>query len=107
MIYNSFYWELMFGIPIDVNYWFRKIDLIFCIIAFIGICLHKIRWRESIFVISVYMFQIFVYSFTFAFSRYAQTLYFLRYIIIGWGIYEIILFFEEKNRNINDIKDHT
>lgn len=100
MIYDSFYWEDMFGIPIGVNYWFRRVDLLLFAMAFIGIYLNKRRWREAIFILSVYGFQIFVYSFTFAFSRYAQTLYFLRYIIIGWGVCEILLFFGRTTNNV-------
>ncbi len=90
MFYNSFYWEEIFGIPIEANYLFRKIDILMFWIAVIAIILEKKRVKELFFVLSVYTFQIFVYSFTFVFSRYAQTLYFMRFIIIGWGSQVII-----------------
>lgn len=89
MIFNSFYWKDVFGIPITVNYVFRVVDLFLCIIGTIGVFLNRRRWKEYFFIVSVYLFQIYVYSFTFVFSRYAQTLYFLRFIIIGWGVYEL------------------
>lgn len=89
MVYNSFYWEEVFGIPIQVNYWIRRVELIMFAIACAGICLNKERWKESLFLLFEYGFQIFVYAFTFSFSRYAQTLFFFRYILIGWGFYEL------------------
>ena len=92
MVYNSFYWEEMFGIPISVNYWFRRVDLILFLIGFIGVILNRRRWKESLFLMCEYLFQIFVYAFTFSFARYAQTLYFFRFIIIGWGIYELAVY---------------
>lgn len=89
MILNSFYWEEMFGIPIGVNYIFRYVDLALFVVGLAGIILNRKRWKECGFVLAIYVFQIFVYSFTFAFSRYAQTLFFFRYIIIGWGLHEL------------------
>jgi len=96
MIDSSFYWDEMFGIPIEVNQWFRWVDLRLFVIGFIGILLNKRRRKECLFILSVYVFQIAVYSFTFAFSRYGQTLYFLRYIIIGWGLHELGSWFRSK-----------
>lgn len=105
MIFNSFYWEDMFGIPIEVNYVFRLVDLLLCVVGVIGILLNKKRWREGLFIFSVYLFQICVYSFTFAYSRYAQTLYFLRYLIIGWGLYELYCYIYKNVKQNRDLRD--
>ena len=96
MVYNSFYWEEMFGIPIGINYWFRRVDLILFLIGCIGVILNRRRWKEGLFLMCEYLFQIFVYAFTFSFARYAQTLYFFRFIIIGWGIYELTVYIYRK-----------
>ena len=102
MVYNSFYWEEMFGIPIGINYWFRRVDLILFLIGCIGVILNRRRWKEGLFLMCEYLFQIFVYAFTFSFARYAQTLYFFRFIIIGWGIYELTIYiYRKKTRTLS------
>lgn len=100
MVYNSFYWEEMFGIPISVNYWFRRVDLILFFIGCIGVILNRKRWKEGLFLMCEYLFQIFVYAFTFSFARYGQTLYFFRFIIIGWGVNELVVYIQRKKQGI-------
>lgn len=100
MVYNSFYWEDMFGIPISVNYWFRRADLLLFAAGCIGILLNRGRWKEGMFLMSEYLFQILVYAFTFSYGRYAQTLYFFRFIIIGWGLYELVAYLNRKKQGI-------
>ena len=68
----------------------KRIDLfIFIICLFVAIFI-KNRIKEIIFIVLAYAYQVSLYSYTFAFDRYGQVLIFLRYIVIGWMIYEII-----------------
>lgn len=102
LVYNSFYWkDGVFNIPVSVNYLFRKIDLLLFGVAIIGIILNKKRWKEGLFVFSFYLFQILVYAYTFAFERYAQSMFLFRFIIIGWGLFELITYIKNKKSKNN------
>lgn len=96
MIYNSFYWEEVLHISKDWNYCLRILDLCLFFFATLAILSHKKRRTEGIFIISFYIFQIAVYCYSFAFDRYAQTLYFLRFIVIGWGMYLLFSYIKQK-----------
>lgn len=56
---------------------------------------------------SLYLYHIALYSYTYAFSRYAITLYFLRYIIIGIGIYQFLVFIKKRRKKYESIDDYT
>ncbi|MEG0034928.1 MAG: hypothetical protein RR734_05085 [Bacilli bacterium] len=107
MVYNSFYWATPFNISDDINMLFRKVDLFLCFFATIGILLNRRRIKELLLIASFYIFQIIVYSYSFSFSRYAQTLYFIRYIIIGMGLYELwqYLLNRKKKQQIIKVND--
>ena len=84
---------------------FLKIELIIFIISILLVLINKKYFKELLFLIMVYGSQIALYSYTFAFDRYAISLFFIRYIIIGLGLaslYEIIKKKRGKNENIND-----
>ena len=66
----------------------------------ISFYLYDKRIKEWLFLILTYGSQIALYSYTFAFSRYAISMFFIRYIVIGIGIgilYDIV-----KNRRKYD-----
>lgn len=104
MIYNSFYWDTVLRVPRVVNMLFRDIDLLLTLISIIVILYLKKYRAELLLLLSTYLFQVMLYSYTFVFDRYAQTLYFLRFIIIGIGvsiIYEKIKERKKKNEVIS------
>lgn len=107
-IYNTFYWDEVFNIPKTLILKLRKIDIILAIICGLSILINKKYFKELLFLTVNYAFQIAVYSYTFSFDRYGQTLLFIRFIIIGIGlqiIYEFIKNFTKKIFKI-DIKQN-
>lgn len=87
--YNYFYWDTIFGIKGSLLSTVRKIEIVIFGICSIGVIINKKRIKEWLFLMLVYTSQIVIYSYTFAFSRYAISMFFIRYIIIGLGIYAI------------------
>jgi hypothetical protein len=99
MIYSSFYWDEIFGISAQDNLNVRKIELFIFLISSLAILINHKKIKEYLFLLSIYIFQIAVYCYTFSYSRYAITLYFLRFIICGIGlqiIYEYLKKFIRK-----------
>ena len=84
--YNYFYWDTVLNISSDSLLIMRKIEIILFGISSLIILIDKNKFKEWLFLILVYGSQVALYSYTFAFSRYAITMFFLRYIIIGLGI---------------------
>ncbi len=87
LVYSNFYWDEILNIDNDTLALFRKIEILMFIFFSIFLLINKLRVKEWLFLMLVYASQIALYSYTFAFSRYAITLFFIRYIVIGWGIY--------------------
>jgi len=85
-IYCSFYWKEVFSIPVTIILKIRQIDIILTIICALAIMINKKHFKELLLLVINYVFQIAVYSYTFAFNRYGQTLFFIRFIIIGIGL---------------------
>lgn len=103
MVYSSFYWEKIFNIPIGLNLILRKIDILMFMIASIIIIINKKYIKEFVMLIMIYGYHIILYDYSFAYERYAQTLFPIRFIIIGIGIkiiYEKIR--GKKNESINN-----
>ena len=84
--YNCFYWDNVLNISSSSLLKIRKVEIILFGISSLIILIDKKKIKEWLFLILVYGSQIALYSYTFAFSRYAITMFFLRYIIIGFGI---------------------
>lgn len=103
LIYNSFYWKEVFNIPISWNLLIRKIDIVLFAFSIIMILLNKKNWKEMIFLLIVYGGQILLYSYTFAFDRYGQTLYFIRFIIIGIGLQALFDLLKRKEIIKNEV----
>lgn len=84
--YNCFYWNTILNIDYNNILKVRKFEIILFGISSIVILIDRKKIKEWLFLILVYGSQIALYSYTFAFSRYAVTMFFMRYIIIGLGI---------------------
>ena len=84
--YNYFYWDTVLNISSGSLLIVRKIEIILFGICSLIILIDKKKIKEWLFLILVYGSQIALFSYTFAFSRYAISMFFLRYIIIGLGI---------------------
>ena len=98
-IYCTFYWETIWGITSEMILFTRAIDIILTIICGIVILFNKKYFKELLFLSFNYIFQVAVYSYTFAFSRYGQTILFIRFIIIGIGLQIIYDFIKSKIMN--------
>ena len=86
MLYSSFYWNEIFNIDIKVNLVFRCIDILLFIVSSIVIFI-KIKYLiEYLFFIFLYGYHIALYSYSFAYERYAITLYPIRFIVIAIGL---------------------
>lgn len=89
VVSGSFYWKEIFNVRHDVLVILKRVDLAACGVCLIVAMFLRDRLKEIIFVGLAYLYQVAIYSYTFAFDRYGQVLIFLRYIIIGWMIFEI------------------
>ena len=65
------------------------------IVSSVYIFIEKSKVKEWLFLMMEYISQICLYLYAFAFSRYAISMYFIRYIVIGIGI---SLFIDRKNK---------
>lgn len=98
LVFTSFYWGEVFKIPASVNIAFRIVDLALFAASLILTFIVKRFRKETIFILSIYLSQLAIYSYTFSFSRYGQTLFFLRFIIIGFGLQIIYDLFKKKKK---------
>lgn len=104
---NYFYWDTIMGISGNQLNVVRKVEIILFVISSILIFINKKRIKEWLFLILTYGSQIAIYSYTFAFSRYAISMFFIRYIIIGIGILSFCEIYKsrrgKRNESVNDI----
>lgn len=87
------------GIPSDSNLKVRSVELILFSLCSMIILLSRNYLKEFTFLIGFYISQIALYAYTYSFSRYGQTLYCIRFIIIGIGLgilFNYIKFLYEK-----------
>lgn len=94
--YNAFYWDTIWGISKTMLLKIRAIDIVLTIVCGLVTLLNRKHIKELIFLAGNYIFQVYVYSFTFAFDRYGQTIMFLRFIIIGIGLQILYDFIKSK-----------
>lgn len=102
MLHSSFYWDELFGIDINFNLLLRKIDLILFGISCLAIIISRKRIIEWLLLIGVYGYQILLYCYSFAYSRYAITLFPIRFIIIGIGLNIIYDFLKGKRKKVKN-----
>lgn len=95
MVDDVFYWETLWGVDIGRLQNVRRLDAWFCLLAvFLAFYLKKFR-KEILFLSVLYIGNIYTYAMTFAFSRYAQTLMPVRFIIVGMGGYLFLCFLKQ------------
>lgn len=95
MIDDVFYWETLWEVPCEILRSIRKIDAAFCMFTiFLAFYFKKYR-KEILFLTGLYVGNIYIYSMTFAFDRYAQTLMPIRFIIFGMGCYLVLWLMKE------------
>lgn len=103
MIHSTFYWDNVFPYHEFIIQQFRRVETLL-FISSIGIILYKRKYlKEFIFIAATYFYQIALHSYTFAIGRYAQTLYFYKYLIIALGlkiIFDIYIKGVEKNGKV-------
>lgn len=85
-LFAAFYWEDLFGINNLTIQILRAIELLIFLISFIVIIIKKSFTKEIIFLLSLLISQVYLCSYNFTFSRYGQTLMFIIFIIIGYGL---------------------
>ena len=103
--YNYFYWDTVLNVKADFIKLTRKVDIVMFLISSVFILFDKKRFKEWLFIILVYGSQIALYSYTFAFGRYAISMFYLRYIVIGIGLdilYERIKLWRCRYESINN-----
>lgn len=106
-VYGAFYWHPILNVKTEIILLIRRIELIIFFLCTIIIFIDKKKIKEWFFIMTIYLSQVALYSYTFALNRYAITMFFLRYIIIGIGLQ--ILFSKIKNRSgkFESVNDNT
>lgn len=93
---TTFYWDTLFNVPEHLLELFHKIMFIILLISSLIIIFTKRYFKELVLLLSFYIYNIFIYSYTFAYGRYALTLYAIRYIVIGLSVISLILYVKER-----------
>lgn len=101
LLSSTFYWDTVFDISERTITTFHKIEFFICAIATLCIIFLRKYWKELVLLLGFYIYNIALYSYSFAYGRYALTLYPIRFIIIGLGISSII-FYIKKRRSKNE-----
>lgn len=107
LIYNYFYWDTIFGIEGDSLNSVRMLEIVLFIISSIVIFIDKRKIKEWLFLILVYGSQVALYSYTYAFSRYAISIFFIRYIIIGIGFSIMVKKIKQWRKKYESIGNNT
>ena len=105
VIYGAFFWHQILGVKTETLLIIRDIELILTALSVILILIDKTKIKEMFFLGFVYFSQVALYSYTFALNRYGITLFFIRYIIIGFGLnifYNMIITRRIKNESANN-----
>lgn len=96
LLVSSFYWDTIFNISESTVVLMHKIELLCCAISSLIIIFTKKYWKELILLLGYYIYNIILYSYSFAYGRYALTLYPVRFVIIGIGIHCIVDYFKKR-----------
>ncbi len=107
LLKDVFYWDEVFNINAKYLSWFRYVELFLFAISSLLLIIRRKNIKEWFFLIMLYGYHIALYSYTFAFSRYAITLYFLRYIVIGLGGYQLMCLIKSRRKRNESVNDNT
>lgn len=100
LLVTTFYWEEIFNISENLIVLFHKIELCICGILCLFMIFMKKYYKELILLLGFYIYNILLYSYSFAYGRYALALYPIRFIIIGLGIKVMIDYLKNRRFKI-------
>lgn len=86
MIKSCFYWEELFNIKAETILFWRNLDFVVCMLAFLSAFYLKKHRGIMFFLAFLYLGNIYVYAMTFSFGRYAATLMPMRFIALGIAV---------------------
>lgn len=85
MINSIFYWDTVLDESKESMLLEQRIDLRICILTLIAAIIMKKNRKPAFFIAGVYLVNVYIYSITYAFSRYNASLMSLRFILVGIG----------------------
>lgn len=91
MIESVFYWDTVFDQPIETLQQIQRVDLYLCIASLVAALVLKRHRKPLLFITAVYLGNIYIYSMTYAFSRYNASLMSMRFILLGVGAGLLVL----------------
>lgn len=91
MIESVFYWDTVFDQPIETLQQIQRVDLYLCIASLVAALVLKRYRKPMLFITAVYLGNIYIYSMTYAFSRYNASLMSMRFILLGIGAGLLVL----------------
>lgn len=91
MIESVFYWDTVFDQPIETLQQIQRVDLYLCIASLVAALVLKRHRKPLLFITAVYLGNIYIYSMTYAFSRYNASLMSMRFILLGVGVGLLVL----------------
>ena len=91
MIESVFYWDTVFDQPIETLQQIQRVDLYLCVASLAAALVLKRHRKPLLFVTAVYLGNIYIYSMTYAFSRYNASLMSMRFILLGIGAGLLVL----------------
>lgn len=90
MLTDQFYWQEILGVSGSLLALIRKVELILGAICCLFIVVNKKYLAELFFILTLYGYHVVLYSYTFAYGRYAITFFPIIFIIIGIGLKLIV-----------------
>lgn len=106
MLLSSYYGEKIFGLPDSVNLILRKVDFVLFLISLILIIIRRKHLLDCGLLLFSIFYHVVLYSYSFAYGRYAITLFFLRFIIIGIGIDTICELFQSRRKKYEVVNNN-
>lgn len=91
VIESVFYWDTVFDQPIETLQQIQRVDLYLCIASLVAALVLKRHRKPLLFITAVYLGNIYIYSMTYAFSRYNASLMSMRFILLGVGAGLLVL----------------
>jgi len=96
LLSSTFYWDTLFNIEKDLLIIIHKVEFIIFCLSMLLLLVTKKYIKELIMLLGFYIYNLALYSYTFAYGRYALTMYPIRFIIIGLGIGAIIKYIKDR-----------
>lgn len=100
LVNNAFYWKEVLGVTGPFVVSMRKIEIVIFSICTLLVLINRSKIKEWIFLMLIYAMQVALYAYTFAFSRYAISMFFIRYIVIGLGLIGLVDFVNKRRKKV-------